>query len=214
MQNSQSTSDCGQNSRGVCHSASDTFRNLEEIVQHYIDTRRERSEKRLERFAKMDLAEAIRNAALAIDEEGKRDKHQRRIPLDKLKHLRQELLRKRKDLEACKTFAEMMAISEKIGSTIWKKPGLTIYDATQRIGGHLQIFPDLVYLHTGTMKGAKALGFKGSIRSLRADQLPKAFRKLKPYEIEDCLCIYAKQLERLALRTWATRRSPPTRNEL
>ncbi|HTA59651.1 MAG TPA: hypothetical protein VK805_15930 [Candidatus Baltobacteraceae bacterium] len=201
MKNCQSTSDCDQSSGGDCHPPRKTFRTIEEIVQNYIDTRRERAAKRLDRFAEMDLAEAIDKAALAVNEEGKRDKHQRRIPLDKLKHLRQELLRKRKDLEACKTFAEMMTISEKIGATIWKKPGLTIYDATQRIGGHLQIFPDLVYLHTGTMKGAKALGFKGSIPSLRVDQLPKAFRRLKPYEIEDCLCIYAKHLERLNLRT-------------
>src|SRR5713101_4481647 len=155
MKNYLPTGDCAQNSRGNCHSSSNTFRNLEEIVQHYIDTRRECAKKRLERFAEMDLVEAIQNAALAVNEEGKRERHQYRIPLDKLKHLRRELLRKREDLKACKTFAEMMAISEKIGATIWKKPRLTVYDATQRIGGHLQIFPDLVYLHTGTMKGAK-----------------------------------------------------------
>src|SRR5260221_14134423 len=106
----------------------------------------------------MDLVEAIQNAALAVNEKGKRERHQYRIPLDKLKHLRRELLRKRKDLSACRNFAGMMTISEKIGAKIWKKPALTVYDATQRIGGHLQVFPDLVYLHSGTMRGAKALG--------------------------------------------------------
>ncbi len=176
-----------------------SFHSFDEIVEHYIENHRERAKKELKRFANLpDLAEAIRVGALAINAHGKRHSHQRRIPLEMLEHFRQGLIRRRADLKACTTFAQLMSISEKIATDIWTHPGLTVYDTTQRIGAHLGIFPDRIYLHTGTAVGAKALGFKNA-SYLERKQLPKAFQRLEPYEIEDCLCIYKKDLQKLRI---------------
>jgi hypothetical protein len=143
------------------------------------------------------LPEAIRIAALAINSKGKRHSHQRRIPLSMLEDFRRGLLRKSKALRSCKSFPELMAISEKIAAGIWKHSKLTVYDITHRIGAYLDVPPDRVYLHTGTREGARALGFKGAFPFIFRRELPKPFHRLKPHEIENCLCIYAVELKRL-----------------
>lgn len=143
-------------------------------------------------------APAIRIAALAVNSRGKRHSHQRRIPFEMLEHFRRGLLRRRRLLRSCKTFPELMKISENVAAGIWKQSELTVYDTTHRIGAYLGIQPDRVYLHTGTRTGARALGIKGGIPYVLPAQLPKAFRKLKPYEIEDCLCIYKNDIKLLS----------------
>jgi hypothetical protein len=65
---------------------------------------------------------------------------------------------------------------------------LTVYDIAHRIGAYLGKSPKMVYLHRGTKEGAAILGFRGE--SLDPTQLPSAFSRLTPAEIEDCLCIY------------------------
>ncbi len=76
---------------------------------------------------------------------------------------------------------------------------LAVYDASLRIGFFLGVLPQLVYLHKGTMKGAKRL-FKrlGNEKLATAckhptidpQALPEPVRKLEVWEIEDFLCIY------------------------
>src|SRR5947209_1643932 len=53
--------------------------------------------------------------------------------------------------------------------------------------------------HRGAGKGAKALGFP-SRDTLAPTDLPAAFGRLRPYEVEDCLCIYKDALARIARR--------------
>jgi hypothetical protein len=170
-------------------------------VQDYIEKHRRHAKKGLEHFSNQpDLCAAIRVAALAINRKGKRHGHQRRIPGEMLEHFRQGLSRRRESLRSCKTFPGLMEITEKVAEAIWKNSGLTVYDTTHRIGAYLGVPPDRVYLHTGTREGAKALGFKGSLPFLLPSELPKVFRELKPYEIEDCLCIYKDDLKFLRQR--------------
>jgi hypothetical protein len=54
-----------------------------------------------------------------------------------------------------------------------------------------------VYLHAGAARGAKALGIEGR-DSITPSELPAAFRRLRAYEMEDCLCIFKDDLERLS----------------
>lgn len=56
-----------------------------------------------------------------------------------------------------------------------------------------------MFLHAGTRTGARALGLDTSRQAISPDELPKAFRKLNPREIEDVLCIYKDQLAGAAL---------------
>lgn len=67
---------------------------------------------------------------------------------------------------------------------------LTIYDTALRIGAFLRLEPAVVYLHRGTREGAKAIGENHRSECLDVRELPRPFQRLKPYEIEDCLCIY------------------------
>jgi hypothetical protein len=186
---------------GRCRPSKKSFTSLSEIVRDYIANCRRDEDAELEYFSSPPkLRAAIRIAALAINEDGKRHPHQRRIPGDTLEHFRRALTRKLKALRSSKTFPELMQISEKVADGFWKNSKLTVYDTTLRIGAHLGIKPDRVYLHTGAREGANALGFKGSLPFLMRRELPKEFRKLKPYEIEHCLCIYKKQLKPLRIR--------------
>ena len=80
-------------------------------------------------------------------------------------------------------------IAERIG----RIPGigtLTVYDIAHRIGAFCRIYPELVYLHAGTRKGAAFGGIKGD--AFDPGILPKPFFRLQSYEIEDCLCLYKK----------------------
>jgi hypothetical protein len=184
-----------------CRPSRKRFTSLEEVVREYIAVWRDDEDSELEYFSSPpNLRAAIRIAALAIIDGGKRHPHQRRIPGETLEHFRRVLSRNRKALRACKTFPELMQVSERIAKGFWKNSKLTVYDTTLRIGAHLGIRPDRVYLHAGARKGAMALGFQGSLPFVMRQQLPKEFRKLKPYEIEHCLCIYKGQLKRLKLR--------------
>lgn len=172
-----------------CHPNKKSFQDFKEIVQDYIDNHRDNAKEELKYFADQpNLRTAIRVAALAINEEGKRHAHQWRIPRATLEHFRRGLWRRRESLRSRKTFPELMEITGKVAAAIWKNSKLTVYDTTHRIGAYLGVEPDRVYLHAGTREGAKALGFKGSLPFIFPSELPKAFRRLKPYEIEDCLC--------------------------
>jgi hypothetical protein len=179
-----------------CRPAKAKLRSYEEIVQHYIDRCRSDAREELRHFGSQpDLPTAIRFAALAINEKGKRHDHQRRIPRQTLEHFRRDLLKRCRALRSCKTFPELMMITEKVGAGYWKRPGLTVYDTTHRIGEFIGVHPDRVYLHTGTRDGAKALGLDGKRPFLFRREFPRAFGRLKPYEIEDCLCRYKDQLK-------------------
>ena len=74
---------------------------------------------------------------------------------------------------------------------------MTVYDTALRIGAYLRLEPKEIHLHTGARDGAKALGFRGGRRSLRPNELPRSLRRLKPYEIEHCLCIYKSHLKEI-----------------
>ena len=75
-----------------------------------------------------------------------------------------------------------------------------VYDTAHRIGSYLGLEPEYVYLHAGTRVGAVALGFDRSAGWIEIADLPAAFRRLKPSEIEDCLCIYKKDIQRIQSR--------------
>ena len=73
---------------------------------------------------------------------------------------------------------------------------LTIYDTATCIGCPKNIYPNVVYIHAGTKKGAKALDIIGS-KTVEKDVfvgICADFNKLEPAHIEDFLCIYAPNL--------------------
>jgi hypothetical protein len=74
---------------------------------------------------------------------------------------------------------------------------LTVYDIATRIGTARDLEPQLVFVHAGVRRGARALGFRARDR-LAISELPRAFARLSPGEAEDCLCIFKSELEAVA----------------
>jgi hypothetical protein len=169
-------------------------------VDSYIRHFRQHAEDERAYFARGDRQSAISRAALAEIEEGgriKRHPHQYRIPRRQLEEARNRLLAE--DLDHVSTFGQLhQVVAETIGA-IGRIGELAVYDIATRIGAFLRLEPDLVYLHRGTRDGARALGLGRGRPSLTVDELPSAFRRLRPYEIEVCLCIEKRELEELAL---------------
>ena len=80
---------------------------------------------------------------------------------------------------------------------------LMVYDTSLRVGARLHLLPDRVYLHAGTRVGARALGLDWRADHVAMAHLPRALRLLGPHEIEDCLCIYKREIARLSCFTTA-----------
>jgi len=77
---------------------------------------------------------------------------------------------------------------------------LYVYDTALRIGAYRGLNPKRVYVHAGVRVGARNLGLDpGRSGSIAVGGLPGPLRTLKPYEIEDILCIYKDQLAGAAM---------------
>jgi hypothetical protein len=164
-------------------------RKLERLIDQYLgDFVRHRQAER-GRFAGMpNLTTAIRDAALARRADGKCEAHQRRVGLARLEPFEKLLQKSQAAIAKCNCFDDLHDLvarcqSERVGA-------LATYDTAVRIGAYLGLAPDKVYLHTGTRKGAKALGLGVSQGWLDPDELPVPFHRLSPDEIEDFLCIF------------------------
>jgi len=141
-------------------------------------------------FRNMDNIESvIEHAAMSIDENGKKYRHQRRIKHEVLLNVKQQLFKQKLLIMNSKTFDEIYNIIE--SCRVKGFGALSIYDTTFRIGSFLGIEPDKIYLHAGTKKGVKNLGvnIRGK-KFITKNELPSVFCKMKPMELEDLLCIY------------------------
>lgn len=177
-----------------------------EVVSAYIRDHRDAGQDERRFYAmQSSLADAVEAAALSELPDGKRHPHQRRIPG---RVLRQAATALTNASFAVATFDEL---HEVVRTTIGPLRGigeLAVYDVAYRIGAHLGLEPDKVYLHAGTREGARALDLGGA--PLWKDELPKAFHRLSVGEIEDCLCSYKDDLWRLAGRGTLHRHRRPT----
>lgn len=177
--------------RGISH------RNLNGLVSNYLANPLDE----LYAFENLGFfSAALRHAALARDAAGKKHSHQYRISGSTLSRGLQALRRISRSLRRARSFHELHErIAEAVGSVKGLGP-LYTYDAATRLGAYLQQYPERVYLHAGTRDGAKALGLSGGRESLTVDELPTPLRRLAPYQIEDFLCIFKKELKDLQSR--------------
>lgn len=166
---------------------------LDEIVSDYIREYRKRAHTEMRFFEiQPSPSAAIRKAALCQLPSGKRHPHQRRIPGALLEQVEARLQGIARKLAGAANFDELhRLVKNEIGS-IKGIGALTVYDIAHRIGAHFGKEPRLVYLHAGTRVGARVFDIGGDFFDPRI--LPKAFSRLAPSEIEDCLCIYKDKL--------------------
>jgi len=166
---------------------------LDEIVSSYIREYRTLARAEIRSFEKEStLGDAVRRAALCQWPNGKRHEHQYRIPKSLLEQAEGRLQGIAGKLERAADFRALHELLELEIGSIHGIGELTVYDIAHRIGAYLRKVPTLVYLHRGTRTGAAVFGLRGLM--LDPKQLPAAFSRLTPAEIEDCLCIYKKQL--------------------
>lgn len=165
----------------------------EQAVANYINRYRALARGEMRTFeSEPTLRAAIRRAALCELPDGERHPHQYRIPKVLLEQVEERLQAIASRLQRTADFA---ALHDVVGGEIGILRGiaaLTVYDISQRIGAYLRKTPTLVYLHRGTRTGAAVFGLRG--RTIDPKELPQAFSRLTPSEIEDCLCIYKAEL--------------------
>jgi hypothetical protein len=173
---------------------SSATRTLTGIVAAYLRDHAE-AEARYLRFYQIQksLPDAITKAAMAQLPNGGRFSHQRRIPGPVLAQARDALLNL--DYRGLKRFAELYGIVAAAMRPIRGIGLLTIYDTAHRLGAYLKLSPEEVYLHAGVRIGAKALGLQDWRDKLPMSVFPREFHRLRPDQVEDCLCIYKSNLQ-------------------
>ena len=160
------------------------------MLHEYIKCYRPRARGERRRFRRFpSLEKAIETAALALDEDKKRSAHHRRRTAGQLSLGKSALVAALPDLRRCEDFDQLHNRVRKATKPIKGLGKLYTYDTAHLIGAHLGLSPKRVYLHSGTRKGARALGFSGGLSYLMPSQLPAQLQVLKPYEMEDFLCI-------------------------
>lgn len=168
---------------------------FEDVVSDYISEHRARVTREMNFYAEQPSLEAAIEVAALARLKDKRHAHQRRIRTPVLQRSMEALLHVADELQACPSFDELFHLVEAVIGPIDGIGELAVYDTALRLGAYLQIAPDLVYIHSGTRTGLKKLGLYHSQTSISPAELPEAFRRLEPREIEDCLCIYKDNLE-------------------
>lgn len=138
------------------------------------------------------LEEAIERAARAERPDGKRHDHQRRLSRSSLEQVRKNL--SKTAIQSCETFGDLHSLIERTIRPVRGIGELMVYDTAIRIGARMRLEPEVVYLHSGTRLGARALGFDTSLGFITISKVPSELKALKPREIEDCLCIFKDDL--------------------
>lgn len=160
-----------------------------EAVRRYIRCHRRFANEELRGYRKLGSIEmVIEFAAWGKRPNGEWHPHQYCVAKAARRALCGKLKKREADLRAAGSFEELITIV-----TECTVPGigpLTVYDAATRIGAYRRKEPKFVYLHAGTAKGAKALGWPTDRPTLTMGEVSPPFRKLLPREVEDCLCLY------------------------
>jgi hypothetical protein len=170
------------------------FHSLSEVVDEYIRRHRMSAAAELDFFSQKSFPVAIEYAALLKLANGNRHPHAYRRQLQALEEAHRRLKAIPGEMRKCSSFESLHTLIEQTIGDIPDIGPLTVYDVATHIGAHLHLEPAKVYLHSGTRKGARALGLGARRKTLEPSELPVEFNRLTAREIEDCLCLYKDYL--------------------
>lgn len=174
---------------------------LEMYVKEYIKNNKKSLNNYLEKYSSLNnIEDAIKYGATARLSNENKHSHQRRLKVEILEQVRDKLLEEVEKIKKCTSFEELIEIVEECKESGFGE--LAIYDTALRIGSNINIYPEKVYLHAGTKKGAKELGLKISNKVIEFSDLPGELKGLKPYEVEDFLCIYKDKFRNIIERKY------------
>jgi hypothetical protein len=170
------------------------FHSLSDVIDDYISSHRVSAAAEMDFFRDKSLLIAIEYAALYKLADGHRHPHSYRRQQQALEEAHRRLRAIPEEMQKCSSFESLHTLVEQEIGSIPDIGPLTVYDVTTRIGAHLHLEPEKVYLHSGTREGARALGLGMRRKTLEMSELPVEFRRLTAHEIEDCLCLYKDYL--------------------
>jgi hypothetical protein len=187
---------------GICYREPDERpESYDDVVDDYIRSYRDSAQAERQFFKKdCSFRKAIRYAGRCMRSDGKRHGHHQRRSQETLIEVESILQECAEKMRACETFHELHDLIRQEIHPIADVGPLLVYDAATTIGAHLGLNPDCIYLHSGTADGAKAMLRVRGRKTISRSELPPAFMRLRCCEIEDCLCIYKRDLARIARR--------------
>ena len=170
---------------------------LERVIKHY----KLKSKKQLDGLIEFcmgqkTLKEAIEVAAKSVDENNKVHFHQRRVEKLELNSFSERVISREEEINSAKTFDEIYEIINSEKNEYITE--LTVYDVTQRIAAFKNIYPDKIYLQSGTRVGAEnLLGRLGDAKFLVREDLPSPFQRpdFTLADIEEILFQYKDEFE-------------------
>jgi hypothetical protein len=143
-----------------------------------------------------NLKDAIEAAARAVDDYGKIHFHQRRVAKTDLMALAEKLISLENEFANTKSFDEIYEIIKQTNQAGINE--ITVFDTAFRIGSYLNLFPDKIYLTSGTRIGAEhLLGKLDGRNTLLPTDFPSPFQRndLSIADIEDILYVCRNEFE-------------------
>jgi hypothetical protein len=174
---------------------------LETVIRHYLLHYQPLHDHELVWFqSQSSLEDALKIAGRAQDDQGHRYSHQRRIKSLAIAEATKRLMESHDDLRNCSSFHELWSFITSLLTSVEGIGELYIYDTALRIGAHLGLTPEKVYLHAGTRIGATRFGLlsprDGPKQWLNSGELPALLHDVRSSDVENLLCIYKSQLLR------------------
>jgi len=171
------------------------FTDWETLLRDYDLHHAPRHRDELRWFAEQETFErVIQLAARAESRRGKRLSHQRRIPREAIKAAEHAMSINPASFRTAQSFEDLLDAVTAVVLPIRGTGALYCYDAAVRLGAFLGLEPKYIYLHAGTLRGAKALmNLTGRRPWIAKEEIPAApLRSRSAAEIEDILCIYER----------------------
>lgn len=150
---------------------------LERIIKHYkLKSKKQVDSLVLFCIAQKTLKDVIEVASKSVDEYNKVHFHQRRVEKSELNSFAERLAFREDDISSALTFDNIYEIINTEKNEYITE--LTVYDVAQRIGAFKNIYPDKIYLQSGTRVGAEnLLGKLEDTKFLVREDLPSPFQR-------------------------------------
>jgi hypothetical protein len=178
-------------------------KSLTDLVEIYIRNCLPEEEWELNTFRseKKDLEDLIESAVWGYLPNLKQNGHQHRIPRTVLNEMNNKLHDSAivNELGKCKKFDDIFTIVYCLKVPNFNS--LCVYDTAHRLGAKLNLYPTVIYLHSGALEGAiKLLGTDmlskvvkyymkdNEFPYIKIEDLPQELSKLTPYQIVNFLC--------------------------
>jgi hypothetical protein len=162
---------------------------LQAVVDEFLKDGLANHNEELEFFENQpSLRRAVEVAATGKDQWGKMFKHQCRVGSAALAVARPNVLALVPEFEKCETFSEIHSLVRHATRNVLRIGDLANYDPALRIGAKKGLLPTDVFLHCGSLEGARNLGLPCEGGRISKDRLPPAMKSLSASQAENFLC--------------------------